>query len=214
MSAVAIGCPFAISADDIDVEDLSSDDFVESPVPDLTSWWGSSEISIDDFSTGMDINLPISYFIQLVKLSKVCKFVHLQPLFSKHKDDFIMRTQYSASNAKSPTDHMFFILVGEKLKEWKVELPSSLRLDTERKGGWTSQNMYPLLLRIVYERAVALHYRPLCYEGHPWHNICTTTEAHMRNFDSAIETIRLFELLLQNELLLFCPDYTYELLFV
>jgi len=139
-------------------------------------------------------------------------------------DERIHCYQYATRNPASHTD---LEDIANSLQEWRNTLPNELstsRYDEFRT--WTPENFWPILLQIVHDRAVSLHFRPRCSppKRRIWgaagegpldeHNTIKDREkARKAVVASANSTFRLVEDLLRHDLLRYCPPIMYVLIF-
>ncbi|KAK6531737.1 hypothetical protein TWF694_002912 [Orbilia ellipsospora] len=203
ITASSLGKPSLIRISDCDVEDLTDDDFVEN--------WGS--MSEDEISVLCPQQQPVNikYMIEISKLGKIY--------------ERIASIQYSCTHRPSAKD---LEDLANDLTTWKNNLPaelSTLRYDEMRT--WTSENFWPILLQLVHDRAVSMHYRPRCSRPRgraAWdtdgRNIDEETlmkereKARKAVVSAASNTFRLIEDLLRHDLLKYAPAAVQTPLFI
>ncbi|KAF3167911.1 hypothetical protein EYR41_011204 [Orbilia oligospora] len=203
ITASSLGKPSLIRLSDCDVSELEEDDFVEN--------WGNTKP--EDLATLCPAQLPVTikYVIEISKLGKI---------YEK-----IASVQYSCTYR--PT-HRDLDDLANDLADWKNNLPpelSTLRYDEMRT--WTSENFWPILLQLVHDRAVSMHYRPRCSlpKGRAsWESESSTGDdealvkerekARKAVVSAASNTFRLTEDLLRHDLLKYAPAAVQTPLFI
>lgn len=203
ITASSLGKPSLIRLSDCDVSDLEEDDFVEN--------WGNTKP--EDLATLCPPQLPVTikYVIEIAKLGKIY--------------ERIASVQYSCTHRPS---HKDLDDLANDLADWKNNLPpelSTLRYD--EMGTWTPENFWPILLQLIHDRAVSMHYRPRCSlpkgraswesENSPGDDEALIKErekARKAVVSAASNTFRLVEDLLRHDLLKYAPAAVQTPLFI
>ncbi|KAK6523665.1 hypothetical protein TWF281_001641 [Arthrobotrys megalospora] len=203
ITASSLGKPSLIRLSDCDVSDLEEDDFVEN--------WGSANTEEIATLCPPQQAVNIKYVIEIAKLGKIY--------------ERIASIQYSCTHRPSSKD---LDDLANDLADWKNNLPpelSTLRYDEMRT--WTPENFWPILLQLVHDRAVSMHYRPRCSlpkgrtswetEGSPSDEeslIKEREKARKAVVSAASNTFRLIEDLLRHDLLKYAPAAVQTPLFI
>ncbi|EWC47298.1 hypothetical protein DRE_03417 [Drechslerella stenobrocha 248] len=203
ITASSLGKPSLIRLTDCDVSDLEEDDFVE-------NWGNMSEEEIAELCPSQH-PVNIKYCVETAKLGKIY--------------ERIAAIQYSCTHRPSWED---LDKIANDLTTWKSNLPPELSTDRyDEMRTWTSENFWPLLLQLVHDRAVSMHFRPRCSrpkDGSSWgtgyramseENMMKETEkARKAVVSAASNTFRLIEDLLRHDLLKFAPAGVQTPLFI
>ncbi|KAF3921240.1 hypothetical protein ABW21_db0205323 [Orbilia brochopaga] len=203
ITASSLGKPSLIKLSDCDVTDLDEDDFVE-------NWGTMSEAEITELCPPQH-PVHIQYCIEIAKLGKI---------YEK-----IASTQYSCTYRPSYAD---MEVIANDLASWKNNLPPELSTDRyDEMRTWTSDNFWPILLQLVHDRAVSMHYRPRC--SRPTGPATSETgdqlpdeevllkereKARKAVVSAASNTFRLIEDLLRHDLLRYAPAAVQTPLFI
>ncbi|EPS45917.1 hypothetical protein H072_108 [Dactylellina haptotyla CBS 200.50] len=203
ITASSLGKPSLIRISDCDVGDLEEDDFIEN--------WGTMDQEEVAMLCPPQQSVNIRYAIEIAKLGKIY--------------ERIASIQYSCTHRPSLQD---LEDIASDLTNWKNDLPlelSTLRYDEMRT--WTSENFWPILLQLVHDRAVSMHYRPRC--SRPKGRAAWETDgrspdeetlmkdrekARKAVVSAASNTFRLIEDLLRHDLLKFAPAAVQTPLFI
>ncbi|KAF3923031.1 hypothetical protein ABW20_dc0104225 [Dactylellina cionopaga] len=203
ITASSLGKPSLIRISDCDVGDLEEDDFVEN--------WNLTDQ--EEMTTLCPPQQPVNikYAVEIAKLGKIY--------------ERIASVQYSCTHR--PT-HQDLEDLANDLTTWKNDLPtelSTLRYDEMRT--WTAENFWPILLQLVHDRAVSMHYRPRCSRPKgraSWETGDHTDDeatlmkerekARKAVVSAASNTFRLVEDLLRHDLLKYAPAAVQTPLFI
>ncbi|KAJ6258553.1 hypothetical protein Dda_6597 [Drechslerella dactyloides] len=203
ITASSLGKPSLIKLSDCDVGDLDEDDFAE-------NWGTMSEKEITELCPPQH-PVHIKYCIEIAKLSKI---------YEK-----IASLQYSCTHRPSYAD---MEVIANDLANWKNNLSPELSTDRyDEMRSWTPDNFWPILLQLVHDRAVSMHYRPRC--SRPTNRATWETDecpvdeesllkerekARKAVVSAASNTFRLIEDLLRHDLLRFAPAAVQTPLFI
>lgn len=182
--------------------------------------------------------MNIKFTIEMAKLANICMSsssislqINMKYATNKSQSNFIDERisiiQYSCD--KSPT-YAELESIATSLTNWKNQLPSELStLRYDELSNWTSENFWPILLQLVYDRAVSMHYRPrsnlrpgvMAVKKEDSMNTSPEIDGASLNKErerarkavvsAASSTFRLVEDLLRHDLLRFCPASVYVL---
>ncbi|KAK6337831.1 hypothetical protein TWF696_001310 [Orbilia brochopaga] len=197
ITASSLGKPSLIKLSDCDVTDLDDDDFAE-------NWGTMSEEEITELCPPQH-PVHIKYCIEIAKLSKI---------YEK-----IASMQYSCTHRPSYAD---MEVIASDLANWKNNLPPELSTDRyDEMRTWTSDNFWPILLQLVHDRAVSMHYRPRCSRPATDDRLLDEElllkereKARKAVVSAASNTFRLIEDLLRHDLLRYAPAAVQTPLFI
>ncbi|KAF3939086.1 hypothetical protein ABW19_dt0209894 [Dactylella cylindrospora] len=203
ITASSLGKPSLIKLEDCDVKELEEDDFIE-------NW---SSVNEEDMSALCPPLSPVNikYAMEIANLGKIY--------------ERIARVQYACSHRASQKD---LDGIATALTTWKNSLPAELStVRYDEMPTWTPENFWPILLHLVHDRAVSMHFRPRCSRPKgraAWENDgqITDEETLMREREkarkavvsAASNTFRLIEDLLRHDLLKYAPAAVQTPLFI